>query len=332
MASSEPMLVMPTDRGIYCPSGDFFVDPHRVVEKAIITHAHSDHARRGSGLRLTSEDGLTLVKERIGDRARLEALPYGETRKIGEAWVSLHPSGHMLGAVQVRIETQGRVCVITGDYKRQDDPVCRPFETVPCHELVTECTFGLPIYQWPDPSYITQQILAWWARNRAEGRMSVLLTYAVGKAQRLLGLLPHTPPAPILVHPAIERFVRLYQRQHISFPPCGRPSKTSTPGNLQSALLLTVPQSRGTRWLEKFQPYSLAMASGWMAVQSSRRHSGIDEGFVLSDHVDWNGLVNTVRDTGARRVRATHGDPHAICRFLTEQGLDASPLEEKVSA
>lgn len=316
-------IVQCTPRGLYCPAGDFYVDPWRPVEKALITHAHSDHARPGHRAYLTSAPGAPLVRERVG--TQVESLRYGEKTRIGDAIVSFHPAGHMRGAAQVRVEVGGRVAVVTGDFKRDADPTAEPFEAVPCHELIMESTFALPIYRWPPVPSVIDEIHAWWCENREAGRTSVLLTYAVGKAQRLLALI-NPEIGPILYHGAIERFVELYRGAGVPLAPARKATAEDAKALKGRALLLAPPSAQNTPWLRKWAPYSIGFASGWMRLRGARRRRGADRGFVISDHADWPALLETIHETGAEWVGLTHGYGDALARFLRESGRAAEVL------
>jgi putative mRNA 3-end processing factor len=311
--------------GLYCPPGKFHLDPVRAVERAVITHGHSDHARRGHRAVLCAAPGAPFVRERIGT-APLETLPFGERRTVGEVTLSFHPAGHIRGSAQVRVEHRGEVAVITGDFKRHPDPVAEPFEPVPCHTLVTECTFGLPLYRWPDPEAELAALRAWWAQNRADGRASVLLAYSLGKAQRLLAALDPVE-GPLLCDAAIERFNVLHRRHGVALPPTLRATEESLAAGRGRALALLPPSALAARRLRHLGPHAVAAASGWMLTRAPRRQRGLDRGFVLSDHADWPGLLATVRDTGAATVWAVHGFSAAFARHCRELGLLARDLD-----
>ncbi len=319
-------LVRVTGEGLYCEAGGFYIDPWRRVDRALITHGHSDHARPGMGAYLTSASGSGVVRERVGAGALIEGLPFGERRRIGEVVVSFHPAGHVLGSAQIRIEHGGEVWVVTGDYKTAADPSCEGFEPVRCDTLITEATFGLPVYRWPESAEVHAGIDRWWAENRAAGRTSVLFAYALGKAQRVLCGLDREA-GPIGVHGAVERMLPHYRAAGRPIPPVVK-AGAETCGLLRGEGLIVAPGSvQGTPWLRRFAPYSLAFASGWMQVRGTRRRRALDRGFVLSDHVDWPGILSTVRASGARRVGVTHGYAGALVRWLREEeGLDAWEL------
>jgi putative mRNA 3-end processing factor len=318
-ADPERDLVVLRPEGLYCPAGDFHIDPWLPVARAVITHGHSDHARLGMGEYHAAREGLPILRWRLGQQRYL-AREYGEVFEMGHARVSLHPAGHVLGSAQVRIEVDGEVWVVSGDYKRQPDPTCAPFQVVPCDTFITEATFGLPVYRWPDTSAVAREIVAWRDHCGGRGETAVLFCYALGKAQRLLGeLMAHTD-RPALVHGGIESGVQVYRD-------CGIQMLETRPvaGTKDCAgeLVLAPPSAAGSPWMRRFRHAQLGFASGWMRIRGNRRRRNYDRGFVVSDHADWPALVDTVRDTGARRVIATHGNTDAIVRALCEAGIAA---------
>ena len=323
-ADLDAGLIALSPAGLYCAAGDFYIDPWRPVPRAVITHAHSDHARAGHGLSLTTPDGLAVLRTRLGPGSPLETLDYGDSLNLNGVRVSLHPAGHVLGSAQVRVDYRGEVWVATGDYKTEVDRTCRPFEVVPCHTLITESTFGLPIYRWQPQVETFREINAWWQANRDEGRASVLFAYALGKAQRLLGGLD---PAigPIFCHGAVERLNAAYRETGVELPPTAY-SGLGTGQDWAGAMIVATPSALGTPWLRKFGDASLAYASGWMQARGTRRRYSVDRGFVLSDHADWPGLLATISATGAERVLVTHGQVATLVRYLREQGRDAHPV------
>ncbi len=322
---SDP-LVIATPEGLYCPAGDFHIDPWRPVPRAVLTHGHADHARAGSTHYLTAAPGAALIRARLGADAPIEPVAYGERRRYGAATVSLHPAGHILGSAQVRIEVDGVVCVITGDFKRAADPTCAPFELVPCDVLITEATFALPIYRWPAPEAVAREVLAWWDACVRAGVPAVLYCYALGKAQRLLAELARLTDRPVHLHGALVRLTELYREQGVEMLPTAPVSDRARGRDFAGELILAPPSAAGSAWMRRFAGASTAFASGWMQVRGHRRRRGYDRGFVLSDHADWPALVATVRETGARRIVATHGNTDAFVLYLTEQGYDAAQL------
>ena len=323
----EPLLIESPD-GLYCPAGDFHVDADRGVPFNVITHAHADHARWGSTRYLCSREGEPVLRERMAKDATIDSLPYGESFERNGVRVSLHPAGHVRGSAQVRIEHEGRVLVCTGDYKRQRDPTCTPFEVVPCHEFITESTFGLPIYRWRDPAEIAADINAWWRGNVAIDRSSVILAYTLGKSQRILSMLDASI-GPILLHGSMVLMTQVYRDAGVALPPTEHATKENAKANKGRAMVLAPPSAHGSTWMRKFLPASVASASGWMTVRGQRRRRAVDRGFVVSDHVDWPGLLKTIRETGATRVGVTHGYTGVVTRYLQSRGLDAYTIHTK---
>jgi putative mRNA 3-end processing factor len=318
-------LVAVNTSGLYCPAGDFYIDPWANVARAIITHAHGDHARPGSQRYLTSQSGSGILKVRLGPDVTIDSLPYGEEISLGGVQLSLHPAGHILGSAQVRLEYQGQVCVVSGDYKTTPSITAEPFESLRCHHFVSECTFGLPIYRWPDEHDIFAQIHDWWQAEQARGRTCVLLAYSLGKAQRILAGLDASL-GPILAHGAILRLLPAYAAQGISFPPVQYAGHEQAKATRGRALVLAPPSAAGSPWIKKFGPVSVAMASGWMRIRGLRRRKSLDRGFVLSDHADWTGLNEAITATGAETISLTHGSTAPMQRWLTDRGFNASAL------
>ena len=314
-----------TPDGLYCPEGDFTVDPRRPVKRAVITHAHADHARRGSGSYLCARGSKPILQHRLGPQARIETLAYGEARTVKGVRLSLHPAGHIRGAAQVRLEKGGYVSVVSGDYKTAPDPTCRPLEPLRCHHFVSESTFGLPIFKWPSPDKITQEIRAWWDENRAENRTSVLFAYALGKAQRILAGL-NGDTGPILTHGAVESVNRLYRAAGVDLPPTRPVGEVRDKVLLAKALVVAPPSADTPGWLRRFAQPSRAFASGWMRIRGRRRRRSVDRGFVLSDHADWEGLVGTIAGSGAERVHLVHGYAPELARWLNGRGFRAEAV------
>jgi len=314
-----------TPSGLYCSQGDFHIDPWHPVKRAVITHAHADHARAGSRSYLCSRDSVQLLASRLGRETKIQPLEYGEGMAVNAIRLSLHPSGHILGSAQVKIEKDGYICVVSGDYKTAVDPTCAPFEPIRCHAFVTECTFGLPIFRWPRPDRIFHEINSWWRSNREQGRTSILLAYALGKAQRILAGLDATI-GPILTHGAIENINRCYRDTGIRLP------ETRYIGDLENktlpegSLVIAPPSADHPAWMKRFPNRSRAFASGWMRIRGNRRRRSIDRGFVLSDHSDWDGLVETIAATGAESIFLTHGYAAEMTRWLREEGYDAAVI------
>lgn len=319
-------VVRLTPSGLYIPAADLFIDPWGPAPRAVITHGHADHARGTASAMLAAQTSVPILHTRLGKDAAVEGLAYGEQRRIGDAILSLHPAGHILGSAQVRIEVDGEVWVVTGDCKTQTDPSCENFEAVRCHTLISECTFGLPVYRWPDPEYVMDEIMDWWAECAAQQTTALLGVYALGKAQRILAHLERRQdafPGPILVHGAVDGLLPAYQKAGILLPHTERALQDAVRAAGGTALVLAPPSTAGTPWARKLEPLSLGIASGWMQIRGTRRRRGADRGFVLSDHLDWAALLSVVEASGASTVGLTHGATGAAARFLQEvRGLD----------
>ncbi|MBW8852448.1 MAG: ligase-associated DNA damage response exonuclease [Xanthomonadales bacterium] len=312
--------VVQRPEGLYCPAGDFHIDPWRPVPRAVVTHGHGDHARPGSGEYHTSVEGLPILQWRLGEQ-RFVAHEAGVPFRLGRTRVSLHPAGHVLGSSQVRIETDDGVWVVSGDYKRQPDPTCAPFEVVPCDTFVTEATFGLPIYRWPDTAEVARDIVAWRDECAAEGVAAVLFCYALGKAQRVLAELAAFTDAPVRVHGAIAAGVGVYRAAGVRMLETRTIDGAERGADFAGQLVLAPPSAAGSPWMRRFRRAQTGFASGWMLLRGNRRRRNVDRGFVVSDHADWPALLRTVAQTGASRVIATHGNTDALVRTLNAGGL-----------
>ena len=313
-------MIVDSEQGLFCPDGGFHLDPLLPVERAVLTHAHGDHARAGSGAYLCTPETAALLRRRLGD-ASIETLRHGERRVVGGVTVSLHPAGHMLGSAQVRIEGRAGVWVVSGDYKREPDPSCAPFEPLRCDAFVTEASYALPLFRWDEPAAVAREIVAWWQGNPAT---SVLFCYALGKAQRLLAEIARISDRPVWVHGMVEPFAQVYREHGV------RLAETRHVGDergLKGELVLAPITARGTPWMKRFRSFEQAFASGILRIRGTRRRRGFDRGFVVSDHADWPGLLRTIRETGAQRVYAMHGHRDALVRYLREvEGIDAAPI------
>jgi len=311
--------------GLYCPAGDFYIDPWRQVSHAVITHAHADHARPGSDRYLCASPGKHVLRTRMGNNATINTVKYGEHFSVHGVDISLHPAGHLLGSSQVRVHHQGVTWVVTGDYKLQQDSTCECFESVPCDVFVTESTFGLPVYRWPEPATVANEINTWWRANADSGRTSVLLSYALGKAQRVASLLDPSI-GPIYGHGAVMKLVEAYRASGVRLPPIDRIPPRSRKIGGGRGIVIAPPSAAATSWINRFGETSIAMVSGWMLLRGVRRRRGFPQGFILSDHVDYPDLMQAVKASGAQRVLVTHGFTDIVARLLTERGLQAEIL------
>lgn len=292
----------------------------------MVTHAHGDHARPGNRHYWVAQPGLELARKRLGT-VPIDGLAYGERVRFGAVDVSLHPAGHVLGSAQVRIEGDGGVWVVSGDYKRTPDPTCAPFEVLPCDTFVTEATFASPAYCWPDSAAVVADVHAWWRHNAARDRAAVLFCYSLGKAQRVLAHLTAHAPGPVYLHGAMTALTEIYRRAGVSMVETRPVASRGRTDPLAGELVLAPPSAAGSRWARRFRDAETGFASGWMRIRGNRRRQGWDRGFVLSDHADWPELLDTIRGTGAARVIAMHGDTDVLCRYLAEQGVRAEPIE-----
>jgi putative mRNA 3-end processing factor len=324
-------LIVATADGLYCPAGDFHIDPWRPVQRAVITHAHGDHLRPGSSEYLTSAPGAALAARRLPADSLVRAVAYGESLEFGSTHVSLHPAGHVLGSSQVRIEHQGAVWVVSGDYKRDPDPTCAPFEPVACDVFISEATFALPAYRWPSGAAVAAEIHEWWQVNRSRGVASVLFAYALGKAQRVLAELTRFTEEAVYVHGAVAPLTDIYRAQGIGMLPT-MPVVDAHAAQYAGALIVAPPSAAGSTWMRRFGDCSTGFCSGWMRVRGDRRRRGVDRGFVLSDHADWPSLLRTFEDSGARRILLTHGHGDTMSRYLRERGVDAAVMRTEYGA
>jgi putative mRNA 3-end processing factor len=320
----DPVLTF-TDRGIFCPAGGFYIDPWRPVDRALITHGHSDHARAGHGAYLCTVAAAPVIRHRLGS-IPLDTIDYGKARRIGGVTVSFHPAGHVPGSAQIRVEQAGEVWVVSGDYKTEDDGLSEPFEPVTCHAFISECTFGLPVFHWRPQAEVMAAINRWWADNAARGVTSVLSAYSLGKAQRIMaGIDPAT--GPLILHPAVDAVTDILHAQGYALPPATRLAPGVTAKTHPGAMILVPPGAEGTSWARRFGATDTAFASGWMALRGIRRRRGEGTGFILSDHADWPGLNAAIRATGATRVFVTHGYTAPFRRWLADQGHDAGIVQ-----
>lgn len=315
-----------TEKGIFCEPGNFYVDPWKPVDKAVITHAHADHSRWGMKHYLAHELSAPIMKHRLGNDISVQTLAYGEPLMINGVKVSLHPAGHIIGSSQVRIEYQGEVWVMSGDYKVEPDGVCEPFEPVKCDHFLTESTFGLPVFKWKPQEEVINEINVWWKTNAANGVCSIISAYALGKAQRIINHVDASI-GPIFTHGAVENTNEVLRNagQHILETVLVTDQHKKT--DFRKALVVATPSALGTAWMRKFQPYQTAMASGWMMMRGTRRRRNVDRGFVLSDHADWDELNTAVRLSEAENIYVTHGYAAIYSKYLREQGWNAHVVE-----
>lgn len=316
---AEPLLQF-NEKGIYCAAAKVYLDPWKPVDKAIISHGHADHSRYGHKQYITQHTNVPIIKHRLGD-IEVSGKEFGESFTINNVKFSFHPAGHIIGSSQIRVEHKGEVWVFTGDYKTEDDGISVPYEPIRCDTFITECTFGLPAFKWIPQAQVMNDINQWWAQNKADGRTSVLFGYSLGKAQRLIKHLD-TNIGKIYTHGAIENMNEVI-RTLVDLPPTERITRETKKEELKGNIVVAPPSAHGSPWLRKMVPYVTASASGWMTFRGARRRRAIDKGFVLSDHCDWQGLLQSIKETGAHKIICTHGYTDIFSRFLREQGYDA---------
>ena len=325
-------LLRPDAGGLYCRAGDFWIDPLKPVRRAVITHAHADHARSGAGEVYTASAGLPVLTHRIGQPADLTGLDYGQPIEIGETCLTLFPAGHILGSAIVRIESEQGVWGLSGDFKRAADPTCQAFQPFDCDVWLSECTFGLPVYRWPETAEVVHEILDWWQGCVAADRPAVLFCYALGKAQRIMAeLIAAGFDETVWLHGAMVPLTDCYREQGIALPPTRPVSEADKGQRFGGQLILAPPSAAGSPWIRRFPRHSAGFVSGWMRIRGNRRRRGYDRGFVLSDHADWPDLITTVADMKARRVISIHGNGEALVRHLREQGLQAEDWNLRAS-
>ncbi|MDB5125080.1 MAG: ligase-associated damage response exonuclease [Mucilaginibacter sp.] len=320
--AKKPLLEF-TDRGIYCDKGRFYIDPWKPVDDAVITHAHGDHAYPGNKHYLAHHFSKEVLLYRLGD-IRLQTVAYGEKVTKNGVEISFHPAGHVIGSAQIRIEYQGEIWVVSGDYKVEDDGISTPFEPVRCHHFISECTFGMPVYKWKPQIEIFDDINKWWAGNLQNGAATVLVGYSLslGKAQRILQNLDLSL-GKVYTHGAIENTNEALRRNGVQLNPTERITPDTPKEEVRKGIVIAPPSSAGSPWMRRFQPYSLGYCSGWMAIRGAKKRRAADRGFVLSDHADWDGLITAIDATGCECVYLTHGYTATFARYLNEIGYNA---------
>jgi len=318
--AKQPLLEF-TDRGICCPIGKFYIDPWKPVDDAVITHAHGDHAYWGHKRYLAHHLSREVLLYRLGE-INLQTVEYGETIVKNGVRISFFPAGHVIGSAQIRVEYQGEIWVVSGDYKTEDDGISTPFEPVNCHHFISECTFGMPVYTWKLQGEIFSEVNNWWQHNVDAGVATVIVGYSLGKAQRILQNLDLSI-GKVYTHGVIENTNEALRRNGVILNPTERITQDTPRDEIRKGIVIAPPSSVGTPWMRKFQPYSFGYCSGWMAIRGAKRRRAADRGVVLSDHADWNGLISAIDATGCEKVYLTHGYTATFSRYLREIGFDA---------
>jgi putative mRNA 3-end processing factor len=317
-------LLICNENGIYCPEGDFYIDPWKPVKKALITHGHSDHARYGHTQYMCTEQSVPILRQRLGDIS-VKGVSYGQKLRIRGVNVSFHLAGHIPGSAQIRVEYKGVTWVVSGDYKLADDNISGVFEPVRCDHFITESTFGLPVFNWKPQKMIFDEINGWWEENKVAGKTSMLIAYSLGKAQRVLKGLDMSI-GPVYTHASVDQMNETLRTIGINLPPTQKITQETDRKMLLGSMIIAPPSAAGSTWARKFPTLSTGMASGWMSLRGARRRRAADRGFILSDHADWNGLNEVIRLTGAENIYVTHGYTDIFSRWLTDNGLNAQVL------
>ncbi|MGO3930312.1 ligase-associated DNA damage response exonuclease [Rhodopseudomonas pseudopalustris] len=320
-------ILIPTTEGLCCKPGGFHIDPVRPVDRAVITHGHSDHARAGHGAVLATQETLDMMRLRYGDdfAGSTQAISYGEEIRLGGARVKFHSAGHVLGSAQVAVECGGIRIVASGDYKDAPDPTCTPFEIVACDVFITEATFGLPVFRHPDAADEVNKLLA--SVALFPERAHLVGAYSLGKAQRLIALIRAAGyDAPIYLHGAMEKITQYYAERGVTLGEL-RPVKGVKKAELAGAITLAPPSATSDLWTRRFPDPLTAFASGWMRVRARARQRGVELPLVISDHADWDGLTATIAATGAGEIWVTHGQEDALVHWCRSNGLAARPLD-----
>lgn len=315
----KPLITF-TSKGLYCAVGDFYIDPWRPVQHAVVSHAHSDHAFAGMQTYYSTPLTAAVMRLRLGADITVNEHYYGEPFFINGVKISLHPAGHVPGSAQIRIEVDGRVWVATGDFKLEDDGISTPFEAVECEGLITEATFGLLIYRWQPQAQVASEMKAWWKENQVQGKTSLLYGYSFGKAQRLLTMMSGANMPPIYAHGAVYNVTEVLRLAGMDLPPLlPLPDVTHKEAIAPGALILAPPSAANTPWLKRFPAKEEAFVSGWMAIRSSRRSRNIGRGFVMSDHADWPALISAIEQSKAQFVQPFCGSKNQLSRYLREE-------------
>ncbi|HEY5406673.1 MAG TPA: ligase-associated DNA damage response exonuclease [Ginsengibacter sp.] len=312
-------LISFTDKGLYCEQGNFYIDPWKPVDYAVITHGHADHAYPGHKNYLCHTYTKPILQLRLGEN-NYQTLDWDEPIYLNSVKVSLHPAGHIIGSSQIRLEYKGEVWVVSGDYKVEDDGISGKFEPIKCNTFITESTFGLPIYKWKPQQEIYDNIITWINKNKENGKASIILAYSLGKAQRVLQAIKETTQT-IFAHGAIFNMQQTLIDAGWNLKPVVRVTPEPPKELLKGSVVIAPPSADGTSWMKKFQPYAVGVCSGWMQVRGNARRRNVDAGFALSDHADWDGLLQTVKATGAERLFVTHGFQSAFSRYCNEENI-----------
>lgn len=313
-----------TKKGIYCIPGKFYLDPWYPVDYAIISHGHADHSRWGNKHYLCHQDSKNILLHRLGKDISIETLNFNQTKTINGVKVSFFPAGHIIGSVQIKLEYKGKIVVFSGDYKTNPDFITTPFEPVKCHEFITESTFGLPIYSWKEEAELQKQLHQWVLNNQTQNKTSVFFGYSLGKAQRIMSLVDGIDD--VYVHSAINNLNQAISESGIILPKTKLVTSDFNKKGIQNKIVILPPALLGSKLLKKIPNAATAICSGWMQIRGNRRWKGVDAGFAVSDHADWNGLLSAVKATEAQKVYVTHGSQAIFSKYLNEIGIKSQEV------
>jgi len=304
--------------------GKFYLDPWYPVDYAIISHGHADHSRWGNKHYLCHQDSKNILLHRLGKDISIETLNYNQIKTINGVKVSFYPAGHIIGSVQIKLEYKGKVVVFSGDYKTNTDFITTPFEPVKCHEFITESTFGLPIYSWKTEVDLQSQLQQWIVNNQRQNKTSVFFGYSLGKAQRIMSLVDGVDE--VYVHSAINNLNQAISKSGIVLPKSKLITSDFNKKDIQNKIVILPPALLGSKLLKKIPNAATAICSGWMQIRGNRRWKGVDAGFAVSDHADWNGLLSAVKATEAEKVYVTHGSQAVFSKYLNEIGIESQEV------
>jgi len=325
----EKDFITITPKGLYCPLADVYIDPWSAVEKSLNTHAHRDHISFGCGSYLCSNESLGVMKLRVGKEQNVQGINYGEKIKIGDITFSFYPAGHIIGSSQILLEYNNKRLVITGDYKLDFDKSCTAFEPIKCDILITECTFGMPIFNWPSPEDESLKVLNWWKKNQEKQTTSIIYAYPLGKSQRILAMLNKTNEL-IHVHQSLIPYIQEYEKLGVKFPTYESINEEKIDAVKGKGLIIAPMMFQESKLSRKLSPVSEAHASGWVQVRGLKKRRCIDQGFIISDHVDWKSLLKTIKSSEAEKIIFTHGFSEISSRYTKEVlGLDSNIIDTK---
>ncbi|MBT8232158.1 MAG: ligase-associated DNA damage response exonuclease [Bacteroidia bacterium] len=319
-----PLLKL-TPNGLYCEKANVYIDPWRKVDKALITHAHSDHARKGMKSYLSHHLSVDILKHRLHKHINIQGIEYEKPIVINGVEITFFPAGHIIGSSQIRLRDKHECWVISGDYNISQDELIESFIPVECDTFVTESTFGLPVFQWEDPSIVFEEINKWWKENQSNNHPSVISAYSLGKAQRVIQNIDHSI-GPVLTHPAVENINKIFRNSGVNLKSSMVVSDQQQ-DMLNKSIIICPPGANDSAWLNNIKNHKFAFASGWMALRGTRRRRNAEKGFVLSDHADWNALNKAVALTQAERVFVTHGYTKTFSKWISEKGIESSVLK-----